>query len=90
MIIRLLMTNLTAEQWVELSGAEKYHIGREEGELVVLDSKCSRKHALLCADSNGDLIIRDLGSSNGTFVNQEKISEIKPVSYTHLTLPTKA
>jgi pSer/pThr/pTyr-binding forkhead associated (FHA) protein len=44
-------------------------IGRQSGNSVVLaSSKVSKRHCVLVA-SNGELIVRDEGSSNGTFVN---------------------
>jgi hypothetical protein len=44
-------------------------IGRQSGNSVVLaSSKVSKRHCVLVA-SHGELIVRDEGSSNGTFVN---------------------
>ncbi len=49
-------------------------IGREEGNTVQLhDTEVSRKHARIIYDS-GRFLITDLNSSNGTFVNQVRIS----------------
>lgn len=48
-------------------------VGRETGLAVTLQSNSvSRQHAEFVAD-NGYLFIRDLGSTNGTFVNHEQI-----------------
>ncbi len=56
-------------------------IGRGNDNDVVLGSKSvSRNHALLSV-LNGDLYIKDLDSSNGTFINEERIDGNKS---THL------
>ena len=60
---------------LELSG-ESLIIGRDEvpGGLQILDQGVSRRHAEVFRI--GEMFfIRDLGSRNGTFVNEEKISE---------------
>jgi len=49
-------------------------VGREAGLAVVLQSNSvSRQHAELL-QQNGQLLVRDLESTNGTFVNHEKVS----------------
>jgi hypothetical protein len=50
-------------------------LGREDGsaDLVIPDPGVSRRHARVVSD-NGALILEDLGSSNGTYVNGERIS----------------
>lgn len=51
-------------------------IGRDASNTIVLNDKMvSRKHAQLLIGSDGRVLIKDLGSSNGTFVNGNKISE---------------
>lgn len=77
MLIRLIMTNKETNQWVHMEGADEYFIGREDGDLVISDPKCSRKHASFKVDEAGGLWLRDLNSSNGTIVNQVKVNEIK-------------
>lgn len=47
-------------------------IGRKHAEVIIEDEKCSRLHAHIFVRNN-NLYIRDLGSSNGTFVDGEKI-----------------
>ncbi len=52
-----------------------YVLGRNpDSEVVIEDESASRHHAEIECQ-NGELIIRDLGSTNGTFVNRERISE---------------
>jgi S1-C subfamily serine protease len=58
---------------VELSG-EQLTIGRDDHcDLTLHDDKVSRKHAILEAGSGGQAVLRDLGSSNGTYVNGQPI-----------------
>ena len=56
---------------------DRIEIGRAlECDISILEPGLSRKHAEL--ELNGDyLILRDLGSVNGTFVNGEKVDEVK-------------
>jgi FHA domain len=50
-------------------------LGREHGtaDLVIEDPGVSRRHARVFPE-NGTLVVEDLGSSNGTYVNGERIS----------------
>jgi serine/threonine protein kinase len=48
-------------------------IGRA-GELPVPDARVSRRHARISRDSDGALTVEDLGSANGTYVNDLKLS----------------
>ncbi|MCC6681689.1 MAG: FHA domain-containing protein [Phycisphaeraceae bacterium] len=48
-------------------------IGRQVGDLRLMDTQVSRRHAQI-AFENGAWILRDLGSTNGTFVNGEVVS----------------
>lgn len=53
-----------------------FNIGRNASNDIVLDDKMvSRQHAQLIVLENGQIIIKDLGSSNGTFVNGNRTSE---------------
>jgi FHA domain len=47
-------------------------IGRQDADLVVEDPEVSRRHAVL-RRSGGSVIVEDLDSTNGTFVNGERI-----------------
>ena len=57
-----------------------FRIGRQAGnELTLRDSRVSRQQAQI-TDVNGNMVLEDMGSSHGTFVNGEKIlkHELKP------------
>lgn len=48
-------------------------VGRDSGcEIFLVDPSVSRNHATL-EPSDGELIVRDAGSTNGTFVNGERV-----------------
>jgi len=56
---------------------ERVEIGRAlECDISILEPALSRKHAELDV-IDGKLVIRDLGSHNGTWVNAEKIDEVE-------------
>src|SRR4051794_41866676 len=46
-------------------------IGREDAGLVIDDPEISRRHARV-APVDGGVVVEDLGSTNGTFVNGER------------------
>ena len=48
-------------------------IGRA-GQLAIPDARVSRRHARIQRSNTGSYVLEDLGSANGTFVNEEKIS----------------
>jgi pSer/pThr/pTyr-binding forkhead associated (FHA) protein len=65
-------------QLVEQSGREHpvrpgvNAVGRE-GDIMLVDGKISRRHAQITSD-NGNLSVEDLGSTNGTKVNGNKVN----------------
>lgn len=71
------LVRVTAEgesQRVVLS-KDKTVVGRQEGcQLRVPIAGVSRKHCEIEVEG-GSIVVRDLGSSNGTFVNQERVRE---------------
>lgn len=59
-----------------LEKGKSYVIGRYQDCQIILNDPCvSRHHARIDVDKYGKITINDLGSSNGTFVNQKKISD---------------
>lgn len=55
---------------------KQLNIGRSnECYIVTPDTSCSRKHAEVFLANNGQLFVKDLGSTNGTSVNGVRITE---------------
>jgi len=52
-------------------------IGRADADVVLEDPEVSKKHAVLEAFSRDNVFVRDLASTNGTFVNGIQISNRK-------------
>lgn len=59
---------ITSVRWV---------IGRTDTDLELIDSNISRKHAVIESISENNICIRDLASTNGTFVNGVQINSKK-------------
>src|SRR5512132_473406 len=64
----------------ELRSGPPLVLGRAlSSDLPVLDPTVSRRHAELTVDS-GAVSLHDLGSSNGTFVNDERVTDARLVA----------
>lgn len=85
----LLVTKNPSEVWayIQIDGIENYPlthwenlIGRNKHcDIQVNDSLVSRSHGTLTRDSEGRWIYKDLGSSNGSFINGKLVTEPKEV-----------
>lgn len=60
---------------VQVLDRPKVVIGREEGDVVTRDPETSRRHAQLEIQNDGTVWITDLGSTNGTQVDGQRITE---------------
>ena len=58
-----------------LSAGGVYVIGREGADIVIYDEKVSRKHAEIGLYGPEAYVLRDLASTNGTWVNGRPVSE---------------
>jgi pSer/pThr/pTyr-binding forkhead associated (FHA) protein len=69
----IVMSKRGATRQVMLSAA-RTTLGRDTGNTVVIDSvRASRRHAMVIRDGT-NVWVRDLDSSNGTFVNEERVT----------------
>jgi hypothetical protein len=58
-----------------LSGAAPAYVGRVAGNAIRIDDpSISRMHCSIALRGNGDIVVADLGSSNGTYLNGQILS----------------
>jgi pSer/pThr/pTyr-binding forkhead associated (FHA) protein len=55
-------------------------IGREGCDVVLPDPEVSRRHAVMRVLDSGAVAIEDLGSTNGTWVNDDRVDGPTPVA----------
>ena len=60
-----------------LPGDKQIIIGRVGADMVLAEDMVSRKHAKITLNDGGKITIEDLGSTNGTFVNGEKVKQAR-------------
>ena len=60
-----------------LHSAAKFTVGRDgQNDIVISDVRCSREHCMF-RKLEGHWYVCDLGSSNGTFVNGNRVSRLQ-------------
>ena len=60
---------------IPLASGYMWKIGRDEHcDIVVPDNRISREHALIQRDDSGEYYLIDMGSRNGSFINERRIS----------------
>lgn len=83
----LVVSGPEAGAWFELPPGRPVRIGRTEGDITLpADDLLSRAHVELTVGT-GTVVVRDLGSSNGTLVEGELIAdevEVRPHTYLHV------
>lgn len=63
----------TAE--LKFAPAQRLSVGRTKGnDLALDDTSVSKAHASLALNAEGQLVVADTGSTNGTFVNEQRIA----------------
>jgi adenylate cyclase len=78
--MRYRLTSTDASHVFELMGTAPIVVGRAPtSDLAIIDPTISRRHAEVQVDDAGDVEVRDLGSSNGTFVNGTRVESAKLV-----------
>ncbi len=69
------LLSTSGEQTIDLTQARSLTVGRAvTSDVPIYDPTVSRRHAEVTL-TNGGVRVRDLGSSNGTFVNGSRVSE---------------
>ena len=69
-----------AEKQFELVAGRRLSIGRTKANDIALDhTSVSKMHASLMLNSEGKLVIADTGSTNGTYLNDERIAYGKAI-----------
>ena len=80
-VARFTASGKTTERTLLLEEGKRLSIGRtKENDLPVDDSSVSKFHASLMLNIEGRLVVADTGSTNGTFVNDERIAYGKAVT----------
>lgn len=78
-VVRILSGSGPFQFWLARPGARGV-IGRgPEADLVVQDPSVSRSHVRIDVGANGELVLVELGSTNGTLVNDEVVTTSLPV-----------
>ena len=77
---------LGASQVFTLSAGGVYVIGREGADIALEDKKVSRKHAEIGLYGPDAYVLRDLASTNGTYLNGRRVSEKSKLKHWDLIL----
>ncbi|MDJ0662299.1 MAG: adenylate/guanylate cyclase domain-containing protein [Crocosphaera sp.] len=71
----LLLHTAKGKRYFPLAGKNYWTIGRgRDNDFAIGDHCISRNHAILQSTETGDFLLIDLGSRNGTFVNDRRVS----------------
>lgn len=74
-IARFEINGIRKEKTLEFPPSGRLSVGRTgSNDLVIEDASVSKIHGALSVDENGDLSVADTGSTNGTFLNDQRIS----------------
>lgn len=72
--VLIVMTGPTAGQSINLEAKKVWTLGRAtESDIVLQEASVSRSHCRIEQEANREWILTDLNSSNGSFLNSEKI-----------------
>jgi pSer/pThr/pTyr-binding forkhead associated (FHA) protein len=57
---------------------KKISIGRNAiNDIIINNPNVSSNHAVIIIEDNGEIVLKDLNSTNGTFVNRVRVTEVK-------------
>jgi len=73
-LVKESLADAITSRFLEIEG-EHCLIGRKEADVLLAEPHCSRNHALLFLSRGGELQVRDLQSTNGTYLNQHRVTE---------------
>lgn len=80
-VVRFEIQGQTNQKNLRLEAGQRLSIGRtKENDLAVDDTSVSKMHASLMLNADGQLVVADTGSTNGTFIDGERISYGKAVT----------
>jgi pSer/pThr/pTyr-binding forkhead associated (FHA) protein len=68
-------------QLITLSSGGTYLLGREGADIALEDEKISRKHAEISLLGPDAFFLRDLASTNGTFLNGKRVTDKRPLRH---------
>ncbi len=72
---------LGENQLFTLSAGGVYVVGREGADIALEDKKVSRKHAEIGLYGPDAYVLRDLASTNGTYLNGRRVSEKRKLEH---------
>lgn len=79
-IARFMIDGVPRDRRLEIARGERISIGRNaSNQLPIDDGSVSKVHAALVTDAEGNLSVADTGSTNGTFLNGERIAYGKAI-----------
>lgn len=68
--------------WFTVAYQKELTLGRAASNSIILeDNSVSRSHAVIQAAANNTYTVRDIGSRNGTFLNEKKIQGETPIKH---------
>lgn len=80
--VRFEIAGNSSEKFLDMEAGRRFSIGRtKENDIALDDASVSKMHAALLLNKNGELVISDTGSTNGTFVDGERIEYGKAIVF---------
>jgi pSer/pThr/pTyr-binding forkhead associated (FHA) protein len=80
-IVQFLLNGNVAQKIVTFEEGKQLTVGRtKENDVAINDPSVSKFHASLLLNADGQLMVADTGSTNGTFINGERIAYGKAIA----------